>query len=327
MRVSVPLLIILFVFALSSCVKPRITLFPDSSDEPLEEYVLEGAGKNKVLLIPVRGFISDSPKEHLLSRKPAMVQEIVSQLRKAEKDKDIKAVLLKVDSPGGSITASDILYHEIMELKKKNGVKIVAALMGVAASGGYYISLPADFIIAHPTTVTGSIGVIFIRPNMSGLMGKLGLNVEIDKYGKNKDMGSPYRQATDEERQIMKGLIDELGGRFAGLVAHHRRLTEEALDNIRTARVYLGEEALRLGLVDRVGYLDDAVSEAKKLTGDFDNAKVVVYRRAEFPDDTLYNSASGKTGEIGISLVELALPEAVASLRSGFYYLWLPAAQ
>jgi protease-4 len=324
MRIHISILALIAAVALSGCIKPKITIFPDPSTEPLEEYTLEGKGKEKVLIIPIRGVISDTPKEQLLRQKPAVVQEVVSQLKRAEKDKDIKAVVLKVDSPGGTITASDILYHEIMEFKKRSNVKLVSAMMGVAASGGYYISLPADFILAHPTTVTGSIGVVFIRPKLTGLMGKVGLDVEIEKHGKNKDMGSPFRKTTDEERRIMQGLIDELGGRFISLVAHHRKLEEKALADITTARVYLGEEALRLGLVDRVGYLDGALSEAKKLAGLPDDAKVVVYRRTEYPDDNIYNSAGARSGEGPFSLINPGLPESLVSLPSGLYYLWLP---
>jgi protease-4 len=127
-----------------------------------------------------------------------MVQEFVSQLRLAEKDKKIKALLLKIDSPGGSVIASDIVYNEILAFKKRTGAKVVVAMMGVAASGGYYISLPADTIVAHPATITGSIGVIFFRPKVTGLMGKIGVGVEVNKSGKNKDIGSPFRQTTAE---------------------------------------------------------------------------------------------------------------------------------
>ena len=138
---------------------PKIKLFSDGN-EPLREITLQGTGKAKILLIPVRGTISDAPQKELLRSGPGMVRRIVSHLEKARKDPNIKAVVLKVDSPGGTVTASDMLYHELLEYKKQTGVKLVSAMTGVAASGGYYLSLPADLIIAHPTTITGSIGVI-----------------------------------------------------------------------------------------------------------------------------------------------------------------------
>jgi protease IV len=318
----VPVLIAVFL-ACGGCIKPKITLFPDTT-EPLKEYTLQGEGKDKILMISVKGFISDSNKELPFYRKSSMVEEIVSQLKKAGKDEHIKAVLLKIDSPGGSVTASDMLYHEITRFKERSGAKVAVIMMGVAASGGYYIALPADVIVAHPTSITGSIGVVFLRPNVSGLMGKIGLEVDVDKSGKNKDMGSPFRKATGEEQQIVQGLIDGLAGRFLSLADDHRKLSEEAKTEISTARIFTAADALRLGLVDQIGYLDDAIRTTAALAGLPDNAKVVVYRRTEYPDDNLYNTFSGTPGTPQVNLIDLGLAESIPPLRSGFYYLWLP---
>ncbi len=321
------LIIILAVTALlvSGCAAPRIKLFPDATD-PLREFTLQGTEKGKVLVIPVRGIISEAPRKGFPRARPSMVQEIVSQLRLAEKDEEVSAVFLKIDSPGGSTTASDLLYHEIMAFKKRTGAKVVVAMMDVAASGAYYVSLPADYILAHPTTVTGSIGVIFMQPKVTGLMGKIGLNMEVSKFGKNKDMGSPFRQTTEEEQRILQGLTDELGGRFVSLVGKHRKLDQKALADISTARVYLAKEALQLGLVDKIGYLNDALSQAKKLAGLPEDTKVVVYRRTEYPDDNLYNTATTQCSGRGLSLIDLGLLDSITFLRTGFYYLWPPAA-
>ncbi len=307
------------------CVKARFSLFPDSSD-PLEEYTIEGSAREKILVIPIRGVLADSPRESLLRSRPSVVQEVVSHLRKAEEDENIKALLLKVDSPGGTVTASDLLYHEIMRFKEHSGAKVVASLMGVAASGGYYVALPADSIVAHPTTVTGSVGVIFIKPKVSGLMVKLGLDVEVDKSGKNKDMGSPFRNSTDEEREIAQSLIDGLAGRFLRLVETHRRLETVRLHNVASARIYLADEALTLGLVDQIGYLNDAIDRAKKLAELPDDARVVVYRRTEYSDDNLYNSNVAVSESGPLRLMDLGILESLNVLPSGFYYLWLPAA-
>jgi protease-4 len=248
----------------------------------------------------------------------------VSQLRKAEKSKEIKAVILKIDSPGGSVTASDMLYHEIVKFKERSGAKIIAVFMGVAASGGYYIALPADFILAHPTSISGSIGVVFLRPNVSRLMGRIGLEIDVDKSGKNKDMGSPFRKATGEEQEIVQNLIDDLARRFLDLVVVHRKLTEDARADISSARIYIAGDALRLGLVDQIGYLDDAILKAAGLAGMEEDTKVVVYRRTEFHDDNLYNTSSGKLGAPEINLINLGLSDSIPPLRSGFYYLWQP---
>ena len=236
----------------------------------------------------------------------------------------MKAVLLEINSPGGSITASDVLYHEIMDFKERTGAKVVAAMMDVAASGGYYIALPADRIVAHPTTITGSVGVILMQPKVAGLMDKLGLSVEVNKSGSEKDIGSPFRPSTAEEQKIMQGLTDDLGGRFLKLVARHRQIGPEDLAKVAKARIYLAPEALQLKLIDAVGYLKDALSDAKALAGLPKDAKVVVYRRTKYANDNVYNtSLTTSTGAVP-PLVEMNLPEILPPLTPGFYYLWLP---
>lgn len=320
-------LIILIALALlltSGCAAPQIKLFTDAAD-PLKEFTLSGREKGKVLVVHIRGIISDHPSEKFIRSKPSMVQEIVSQLMMAEKDDEIQAVLLKINTPGGTTTASDILYHELMAYKKRTGTKVVVAMMDLATSGGYYVSLSADFILAHPTTVTGSIGVVYMRPNVTGFMNKLGLDMQVNKSGKNKDMGSPFRQTTEEEQKILQGLTDELGKRFVHLVAKHRRLDKKTLTNISTARVYLAGKALELGLVDEIGYLNDALSKAKDLAGLSKDAKVVVYRRTKYPNDNLYNPTTYRYGP-DLSLIDLSLPEVLTSTGAGFYYIWPSAA-
>ncbi|MDJ0984594.1 MAG: signal peptide peptidase SppA [Desulfobacterales bacterium] len=325
MRKLIVLFAAMAVLLFLGCQGAKIRLFSSAAD-PLQEYTLEGTATGKVLVIHIRGTISDAPRRRIVTTRPSMLQEVVSHLRKAEKDPEIKALLLKINSPGGSATASDILYHEIVAFKQKTGAKVVVAMMNVAASGGYYISLPADYILAHPTTVTGSVGVVFLRPDVAGLMNKIGIGVEVRKTGRNKDMGSPFRQATEEEIQIVQNLIDRLGERFLDLIDAHRRIDSQHLEQISTARIFLADDALKLGLIDRVGYLPDAVHEAKRLAELPENAKVVVYRRTEFPDDNLYNTSTSRYEGQGMSIVSLDLPESLTSYQAGFYYLWQPGA-
>jgi protease-4 len=303
------------------CTAPKIRLFPSQAD-PLKEFTLEGKADQKVLVIPVRGVISDAPREGFIRTRPSLVQEVVSQLRRAEDDKKIRAVILKVDSPGGSVTASDILFNEILSFKQRTGVKVIVAMMGVAASGGYYISLPADYIFAHPTTLTGSVGVIFLRPKVTGLMEKIGVGVEVNKSGINKDMGMPYRPATVEEKKILQAMTDRLGIRFVDLAAKYRNLDPAVAAKIATARIYLASEALELGMVDEIGYLDQAIAKAKQLAELPEKARVIVYRRTEYPDDNIYNTSTryggGELSAISVNL----LPDSLNQLRTGFYYLW-----
>jgi protease-4 len=198
--------------------------------------------------------------------------------------------------------------------------------MDVAASGGYYIALPADRIVAHPTTITGSVGVIFITPKILGLMDKLGLAVEVNKSGKEKDIGSPFRPSTPEEQKMFQELTDRMGKRFLDLVVKHRKVNQAALSSISTARIYLAEEALQLGLVDRIGYLSDAITEAKELAGLSKEARVVAYRRSEYSNDNLYNMSSALHHSEGLSLIDLNLSEIIPTMSPGFYYLWTPGA-
>ena len=323
MRRPISIVAVVVVLFLIGCQVPKIRLFPSAAD-PLNEYTLAGEETGKVLVIPIRGTISDAPKRQFIITRPSMVQEVVSQLRKAQKDPEVKALVLKINSPGGSVTASDILYNEIVAFKQKTKAKVVVVMMGVAASGGYYISLPADYILAHPTSITGSVGVLFIRPDVAGLMGKIGIEVEVSKTGKNKDMGSPFRQATAEERQIIKDMIDQLGKRFLDRIAEHRKIDPQRMKEISSARIFLAEDALKLGMVDRVGYIGEAVSLAKKLAELPENAKVVVYRRTEYPDDNLYNTSTSHYEGRGLSIVSLDLPASLTSFQAGFYYLWQP---
>jgi len=323
MRRSLSIMAIFVVLFLFGCEAPRIRIFPSYAD-PLQEYTLQGKEKGKVVVIALRGMISDAPKREFMRTRPSMVQEIVSQLHKAERDPEVKAILLKIDSPGGSVIASDLIYNEIVAFKRRKEAKVVVAMMGVAASGAYYVSLPADFILAHPTTVTGSVGVLFLRPDLTGLMEKIGVDVNVSKTGKNKDMGSPFRQATEEEKKITRDLIDRLAAQFLNRIAEHRKLGPENLREISSARIYLAQDALNLGLIDRIGYLDEAVSEAKKLAELPLDAKVVVYRRTQYPDDNLYNTATSHYEGGGLSIISLDLPGALAPLQTGFYYLWHP---
>ncbi len=305
---------------LAACAGPQVKLFTDATD-PLREFSIEGSGSDKILLIPVRGTISDNPKKGLLSSSPSMVEQVVAQLKKAELDKRVKAVLIKINSPGGTITASDLLYHEILSYKERTNAKVIVCMMDMAASGGYYMSLPADMIIAHPTSLTGSVGVIFLQPKVMGLMDKLGLGVDVKKYGKNKDMGSPFRENTEEEQKLFQITINQLGERFTSLVKKHRKLDPQALAEMSTARLFLAEEALKLGLIDKIGYLSDAVKETKRLAGLPGDARVVLYRRAEHPDDNLYSIAGVATEDSRLSLISIELPESL-NLTTGFYYIW-----
>jgi protease-4 len=306
--------------ALPGCFAGKFKLFSNGT-EPLQESVLEqGDKKNKVLIVPVQGAISTEPRAGFLADKPSLVEEVVAQLRRAEHDPAIKAVVLLIDSPGGTATGSDVLLHEIEAFKAKTGAKVVAHFLNKATSGAYYIALGADLILAHPTTLTGSIGVIFVRAKARGLMDKIGLDAEVTKSGDKKDMGSFYRPATAEEKALFQGLVTEMGDKFVGLVKERRKLTDTS--GFADARVMSAPQAKAIGLVDAIGYVADGIAAARGLAGLSADARVVTYRRNEVAEDTAYGGG-GDGGKMP-KLIDLEVTKYLSVPASGFYYLWAP---
>ena len=313
------LVLTVLLLALPGCA-PKIDIFASQATDPLKEFTVEGQGEGKLALIHLRGFLSDEPSQGMLRAKPSAVQELVNALKLAEKDDAVGAVVLAVDSPGGTTTASDILYHELMGFKERSGKKVVAAMFDVAASGGYYASLPADWILAHPTTITGSVGVVFMRPKLNGLMDKVGVEVEVSKSGRDKDMGSPFRPTTPEEEALFQSIIDDFASRFHALVAKHRRIFPADMETVKTARVFTANQAKAIGLIDQIGYIQDAFAKARVLAGLPEDCQVVTYRRDIYPDDNPYNTLDaaqpGKVSLMGVDASYLMPP------RAGFYYVW-----
>jgi len=306
--------------ALTGCA-PSFNLF-GPTNQPYKEQTLQGAGADKILLISVDGLISERTREGLLRTRPSMVEEVAAQLKLARKDTNIKAVLLKVDSPGGTTTGSDILYHELLTYREETKAKVVTVMMGLAASGGYYVALPSDHILAHPTTVTGSVGVIFLQPRVAGLLEKIGVGVDVSKSGLHKDMGSPFREATAEEKQLIDATVKAQAKRFLDLVQKHRKLEPAALSIAATARVFTADEAKDLGLIDSIGYMEDAVAKAASLAGLPGDARVVSYRRRPGPDATWYQP-SAEAEDQRPALIHLGL-DTLLPTQAGLYYLWTP---
>jgi len=296
------------------------------SDPGLQETTLEGSGENKVLLMDITGFISDQPSQQAfgLVQKQSMLARVKAELKKAEKDDAIKAIVLRINSPGGGVTASDEIYHLIKTFAEESEVPVVASLGSLAASGGYYIACSADEILAHPTTVAGSIGVILVGVNVSGLMDKLGVENQTFKSGSHKDILSPLRGATPEEREIVDSVLDDLFQRFVSVVKDNRpSLATARVDEITDGRIFAANQALDAGLIDGIGRIDDAIEAAKKRAGVTD-AKVIVYHRDGANKETIYSRLASTSPAAQL------LPFA-ASLQSAtspqLLYLWRPGLQ
>lgn len=213
------------------------------------KHLMVGSG---VGLVEVKGLIIDS-------------QEIVKQLHDFGKDDRVKAVVLRIDSPGGVVGPSQEIYAEVKKLAA--GKKVVVSMGSIAASGGYYIAAPASLILANPGTITGSIGVLMRFSNLEGLMGKIGMKAFTLKTGKFKDVGSPVRPMTDQEKAMLQHVIDNTHGQFVKAVAEGRKLPVADVGAIADGRIFTGEQAMAMKLVDRLGTLQDAIEEAGRLAG------------------------------------------------------------
>ena len=293
--------------------------------QSLDETVISGKGRDKVLLIDVSGILSSEEKGGTFSlrKKASIVARIREELKKAATDKRIKGLILRVNSPGGTVTSSDIIYREIKKFKEKKGLPVIACIMELAASGGYYVSLASDAIIAHPTSVTGSIGVIALKFNAKGLMEKIGIEDETIKAGDKKDLWSPFRPSTEEERKIMQNMLDDFHGKFMDVVAEGRKeLTREQIRVLADGRIYSAEQALKEKLVDGIGYLDDVIELVKKKAG-VDKAKVIMYHRPYSYKNNIYSRMSNSDVK-NINLVNLDLSGLLDDMGLRFMYLWLP---
>jgi protease-4 len=282
--------------------------------QPLTEKVVSGEGKDKVLLLDISGVImSGEPGPSFAERKkPGLIARVREALERARKDKRVKAVVLRINSPGGGVTASDILYHELKQFKQETGVKIVAHIMDVGASGAYYAALAADTITAQPTSVTGSIGVIMYRVDVTGLMQKIGVQTVEIASAEKKGIGSPFKTLSADERKIFQDFIDSLYGRFTGLVAEERKMTADNVRKMADGRIFTSAEAKAGGLIDSVGYLEDAIELAKK-QANLSQAEVVTYFRPGEYKANIYS----------LSLINLDLGD-LADPGAKFLYLWWP---
>lgn len=295
--------------------------------KPLEETVVSGEGKDKVLIVEVSGIISDKERRGplRLQSEPSMVARVREELKKAGKDEDIKALVIRINSPGGTVTASDIIYHEIESFKKERSVKVVACLLSLGTSGGYYVAASADKIVAHPTCVTGSIGVMLIKVNMKGLMERIGLENETVKSGDKKDAILPFRSMSDEEREVLQEVIRTLHERFITVVDGSRPEVDiKHKKELADGRVFTAQQALELHLVDEIGYLDDAIELAKKEAG-IKEARVVMYRRPFGYKDNVYSlSQESASGGETLNLINIELGNMAGYLSPDFMYLWMP---
>jgi protease-4 len=283
--------------------------FPTDYDE---EILSEGDSTDKIALINVVGEIFSDPEEAFDG---ASDTNITSQLDQAMEDEDVVAVILNLDTPGGTVVASDAIHSKVLEVRDQG--KPVVALMGdVAASGGYYIAAGADEIVAHPYTWTGSIGVIAMFPNLEQSAGKLGVSVAVFKSGALKDAGSFLRALTDQERALFQALVDEAYAGFVDVVSEGRDLDPARTRELADGRIYSGKQAKEVGLVDHLGDRERALERAKKLSKSPDATLVRYAPTRSFLEELLpFRIKAGQ---------ESLLEQIGIRRRPGAAYLWLP---
>lgn len=275
------LLFFIFIYLIFGLVSPSQTL-----DD------LSLSSGQKVALVKIIGPIYDP-------------RPILEQLGKIEESSAVKAVVLRLETPGGAVAASQEIYQKLVYLRDEKGIPIVASMGNVAASGGYYVALGADTIMANPGTVTGSIGVIASILQYYRLFEKLGMDVEVVKSGRFKDTGSPFRSMSKDEEAYMQSLIDDIYNQFLETVATERNLPSEKAKLLADGRVYTGRQAKELGLVDMLGGLDDAVSLAGELGGISGKPRVAELAKKKL---TLYDLLFGDLEEIVFVKLGLATP-------------------
>jgi protease-4 len=221
---------------------------------------------DKIAIVEIRGVIAQS-------------SGIIDEIHQYLEDDGVKAIILRIDSPGGGVGPSQEIHREVLKGKEKK--RIVTSMGSVAASGGYYIACASDLIVANPGTITGSIGVIMEFTNIEELFKKIGIKGVVLKSGEHKDIGSPFREMTPEEKRIIQEVIDSVHQQFIKAVAEGRKLDRSKVTQIADGRILTGEQAKQLGLVDQIGNLDDAIDATAKLVG-IEGKPDILYPKKKF---------------------------------------------
>lgn len=323
----------LFFVALSlvGCGPTTFVVGLSPGDQRMVTSVVEPAKsrtRDRVAVIDVTGMILNARIPGLLSEGENPVSVLHEQLNKAAKDKYCKAVVLRLNTPGGAVAASDMMYRDVLDFKEATGKPVVVVMMDVAASGGYYLACAGDYIVAYPSTVTASIGVIFQTVSLQPALSSIGIQTEAITSGPNKDAGSPLSELTDGHRAVYQEMVDTFYADFTGIVRTARpAISDEHFKEVTDGRVVTGRRALEVGLVDAMGDLDDGFAKAKSLAG-LEDASLVRYHRPLSYVGSPYASSGERQPQASstqVNLLQLNVDGSFGESASGcFYYVWLP---
>lgn len=325
------ILLLLAMLVLSGCTRMRFVFDAvPAADEMTESVVLHDArpGRDKIAMIDVTGLIVDARRPGLISPGENPVADFVESLRHAERDRRVRGVLVRINSPGGTVTASDVMHRELNHFREKTDKPVVILMSDVAASGGYYLACAGDEIIAHPTTVTGSIGVIMQTFNFADGMNRIGIRADAIVSGEMKAAGSPFQPMRQEHRELLQNMVNEFYDNFHNVVITNRTgLDEDALQWITDGRVVTGRQAAEVGLIDRTGDLHDAFERAKHHAG-IDRGRLVKYHRRLEHVGSAYAATPAPTpmaqNQTQVNLLQLNVQGGPFFDQPGFYYLWDP---
>ena len=273
----------------------------------------------KIAIVDVDGLILNNDATGLGSWGENPVSAFRERLDAMEIDPCVRAVVVRINTPGGSVTATDIMWRDLTAFKHRKCVPVVACIMDVGAGGGYYLSAAADRIVAHPTSVTGGIGCILNVYNLQDLMGQFNILGIPVKSGANIDLGSPIKELSAEKRKLLQDMTDEFHGRFREVVTKARPEIDAAKETTFDGRVFTARQACELHLIDQVGYLDNAVATARKMAG-IDYANVVFYRRKDDPALSPYSITPNTPLQKG--LFPINVPGLDRAKLPTFLYLW-----
>jgi protease-4 len=320
-------MLLLMSSALAGCKAPSLLITPVSGRKDLVETEILRDGvfpRDKIALIEVSGMIRNSESGFILNPRDNPVSVLLEHLDKAACDHSVKAVILRINSPGGTVVASELMHEEIMHFRKKTDKPIVAVMMDMATSGGYYIACACDEIVAQPSTVTGSIGVLMLMFDASGTMSKIGLHSEAITSGRYKDAGSPFRPLLPDERELFRTIVMDMYERFVGVVMAGRpKLSEEEVRKLADGRVFTANQALKAGLIDRIASLRETTCSLKEQIGSR-GVRLVAYQRPYDYRPNYYANAPMQPPTTNVNLLNINMPNSLLPRAPEFLYLWAP---
>lgn len=266
------------LFLLSGCAFVSVDLSSLTQVPPLEERVIREGSGQKILVVEILGLIRTTGSRDTFIQRQGTLERLDNVLEMAQKDKKIRGVILKIDSPGGAYTASDLVFRRIREYKSTQEIPVVGCIVDQGTSGAYMAALSADYIVALPSSVVGNVGVLLPSISLEGLMEKVGIDNQTITSGNLKDAGTPLRDMTPEEYDLLKSIVMEFHSNFISRVKEARPVTEQDIAVFQDGRVVTSTTGKALHLVDEVGYYEDALKKVESLA-DVEGPSVIVYRR------------------------------------------------